>query len=130
VHRRTLLRIAQKLPGRRPGLPRLPHALPIDLARVAQWFHACSDTTRLSILELLAQRDRCAGELQQILDATHSGVSFHLKVLTSSGLVREQRVGRWKYFSLRPETLEHMVAFTQIVMPYRHVGLCPLSCCQ
>ena len=130
VHRRTLLRIAKLLPRNRPGLPHLPHPLPIEMARVAQWFHAASDTTRLAILEFLSQRERCVNELQQVLDAPQSTISFHLKVLRQSGLVGARREGRWKYYSLKGETLEYMIAFTRIVSPGEHAGTCPLSCCQ
>jgi ArsR family transcriptional regulator, arsenate/arsenite/antimonite-responsive transcriptional repressor len=128
--RRTLLRIAKKMPRCRPGLPHLPHALPVEMAHVAQWFHAASDVTRLAILELLAQRDRCVTELREILGAPQSSVSFHLKVLRESGLVRAYRERQWKYYGLRGETLDHMIAFTHIVSPTKHRGTCALSCCQ
>jgi len=130
VQRRTLLRIAKHLPRSRPGLPHLPHPLPIEMARVAQWFHAASDTTRLAILEFLSQRERCVNELQEVLDAPQSTISFHLKVLRQSGLVGERREGRSKYYRLRGETLDFMIAVIQIVSPGKHVGTCPLSCCR
>jgi ArsR family transcriptional regulator len=130
MRRRRLLRIAQKILRNREGLPRGPHPLPIEMARVAQWFHAASDTTRLAILQFLSPRERCVNELQQVLDAPQSSISFHLRVLRESGLVRERREGRWKYYSLRGETLKDMMAFTQVVSPGKHAGTCALSCCQ
>jgi len=90
------------------------------MARVAQWFFAASDITRLYILELLSQRARCVTELHEILDAPQSSVSFHLKVLKASG----------KYYSLEDGTLQHMISFTQIVSPGKHRGTCLWSCCQ
>ena len=128
--RRQLLRVAKKLPRCRPGLPHLPHSLPAEMAHVAQWFFAASDITRLYILELLSQRQRCVTELYHILGAPQSNVSFHLKVLKTSGLISEHRDGRWKYYGLRGDTLEHMIAFTRIVGPGGHEGTCALSCCQ
>lgn len=130
MRRRTLFRIAQKAPGLRPGLPRLPHPLPIDSVRVAQWFHALSDTTRLAILEFLSQRERCVSELQQMLGAPQSSLSFHLKVLQTSGVIQAHRSGRWKYYGIRRETLHFLIAFIQVVMPGKHAGTCALSCCQ
>ncbi|SRR6266566_3335736 len=130
MRRRTLLRIAKYLPRKRPGLPHLPHPLPIEMARVAQWFHAASDTTRLAILEFLSQRERCVSELHEVVGGPQSSISFHLKVLRDSGLVRERRDGRWKFYSLGGETLAEMIAFIQIVSPGKHVGTCPLSCCR
>jgi len=130
MSRRELLEVATKLPRCRPGLPHLPHPLPSEMAHVAQWFFAASDITRLFILELLSQRERCVTELYRILGAPQSSVSFHLKVLKASGLISEHRDGRWKYYGLRGDTLEHMIAFTRIVGPGAHRGTCPLSCCQ
>lgn len=89
-----------------------------------------SDLTRLSILEFLAQRDRCVGELQQITGASQSSISYHLRVLRESGLVREHREGRRKYFGLRADTLEYMARFPQVIGAGKHVGTCPLTCCR
>ena len=127
--RRHLIRVATKLPRCRPGLPHLPHALPVEMAHVAQWFFAASDITRLYILELLSQRERCVTELHEILGAPQSSVSFHLQVLKTAGLVAVHREGRRKFYRLEGETLKHMIAFALIVSPGKHSGTCVLSCC-
>ncbi|PYO88444.1 MAG: transcriptional regulator [Gemmatimonadetes bacterium] len=100
------------------------------MAHVAQWFFAASDITRLYILELLSQRERCVTELHEILGAPQSSVSFHLKVLKAAGLVGVHRDGRRKYYGLEGDTLKHMIAFALIVSPRGHAGTCALSCCQ
>jgi ArsR family transcriptional regulator len=130
MRRSLLLRFTYRWPRERPGLPHLPHALDLQLARVAQWFHAASDTTRLAILEFLSQRDRAAGELTGLLGVPAPRVCFHLKVLTESGLIRRYRDGRRRFYSVRGETLDLMLAFMRTVLPGAHVGTCPLSCCQ
>jgi ArsR family transcriptional regulator len=118
------------MPRIRPGWPIGPHALPVEMAHVNQWFHAISESTRMTILQFLSQRERCVTELQHILDAPQSSVSYHLNVLRESGLVRARREGRWKYFSLRAETLEHMSTFSRVIGPGKHAGTCPLTCCR
>ena len=130
MSRRWLLRVARKMPLIRSGLPAAPHALAVELAHVSQWFHAVSDTTRLQILAFLSQRDRAVTELASLLDAPQSTISYHLKVLRESGLVREWRDGRWKYHGLRGETFQHMIAFTKFVGPGAHEDTCPLVCCR
>jgi len=130
MRRSILLRIAQKWPKQRRGLPHFPHALDLQLARVAQWFHAAADTTRLGILEFLSQRDRSAGELRTLLDVPPSRVSFHANVLIASGLIRRYRVGRQQFYALQGETLEWMVTSVQRVMPGAHRGRCPWLCCR
>lgn len=74
--------------------------------QAALLFHALSDETRLAILDLLRDGERCVCELQDALDAAQSRLSFHLRVLKDAGLVRDRREGRWSYYTLVPETLQ------------------------
>lgn len=129
MHRRALLRITKRLPRSQPR-PQVPHPLPIEMARAAQWFHAVSDTTRLAILEFLAHREGCVNELQRFLDVPQSNISFHVGVLKESGLVREQREGRWRYYSVRRETIDDMIAFTRVITRGMEAGTCAPSCFQ
>lgn len=130
LSRRRWLQAAKRNPRIRPGWPVWPHALPDHMAHIGQWYHAISDLTRLSILEFLSQRERFVTELQQILDVPQSTISYHLKVLRESGLVRAHREGRRKYFGLRVDTLEYMSQFPRVIGPGKHVGICPLTCCR
>jgi ArsR family transcriptional regulator len=81
-----------------------PAAAP-DLAAAAHLFHALSDETRLEVLEMLRGGERCVCDLQDVLGAAQSRLSFHLKVLKEAGLVQDRKEGRWSYYSLVPETL-------------------------
>lgn len=76
-----------------------------DLDRAVELFHALSDSTRLSILEMLRGGELCVCELQDELDAAQSRLSFHLRVLREAGLVEDRREGRWSYYSIVPEAL-------------------------
>jgi ArsR family transcriptional regulator len=51
-----------------------------DLDRSVALFHALSDATRLAIIEMLRDGERCVCELQAGLDAAQSRLSFHLRV--------------------------------------------------
>lgn len=75
----------------------------LDLARAAGLFHALSDETRLAIVEMLRDGERCVCELQDSLDAAQSRLSFHLKVLKAAGLVTDRKEGRWSYYTLVPD---------------------------
>lgn len=77
---------------------------PAHLARAATLFHALSDETRLTVLEMLRGGERCVCDLQAALDIAQSRLSFHLKVLKEAGLVRDRKDGRWSYYALAPET--------------------------
>lgn len=74
-------------------------------AQAVTMFHALSDETRLEILDLLRDGERCVCELQDALDAAQSRLSFHLRVLRDAGLVRDRKEGRWSYYAFVPEAL-------------------------
>jgi ArsR family transcriptional regulator len=71
-----------------------------DRRRTAQLFHALSDETRLTVIEMLQGGERCVCDLQNALDAAQSRLSFHLKVLKDAGLVLDRKEGRWVHYSL------------------------------
>lgn len=77
----------------------------LDLTRAAALFHALSDPTRLAILERLRGGEHCVCDLQDVLDAGQSRLSFHLRVLKDAGLVTDRKEGRWSYYALTPATL-------------------------
>jgi ArsR family transcriptional regulator, arsenate/arsenite/antimonite-responsive transcriptional repressor len=82
-----------------------------DTARIARWFHALSDETRLDIVRRLMRGEHCVCDLQGALEAAQSRLSFHLKTLKTAGLVTDRREGRWVYYQLEPGVLEAMGAF-------------------
>ena len=94
-----------------------------DLVRAAQLFHALSDATRLGILEMLRDGERCVCDLQSDLDAAQSRLSFHLRVLREAGLVTDRKEGRWSYYTIVPEALaeihDQVVALRPSTLPGR-----------
>lgn len=100
-----------------------------DLSRVARWFHALSDETRLRVVGLLAGGERCVCDLQDELDAAQSRLSFHLRALRDAGLVVDRKEGRWNYYSLDPDALEAMRDFLGDARPREHAGGCQGACC-
>lgn len=98
-------------------------------ARVARWFRALADETRVQIVELLSHKERCVCELEQVLGIAQSRLSFHLKVLKEAGLLADRREGRWMYYNLQRDTLDQIAAYTKSVKPGKHAGSCELACC-
>ena len=74
-------------------------------------FHALSDETRLAIVKRLAGGERCVCDLQDLLDAAQSRLSYHLKTLKDAGLVADRKDGRWVHYSLVPGALETLSGF-------------------
>jgi len=86
----------------------MPAATTTSLARPAQLFHALSDETRLAVLDMLRDGERCVCELQEALDAAQSRLSFHLKVLRDAGIVQDRKEGRWSYYRINTAALAEM----------------------
>jgi ArsR family transcriptional regulator, arsenate/arsenite/antimonite-responsive transcriptional repressor len=86
-----------------------------ELEPIAQLFHALADGTRLQIVRMLAGEELCVCDLQDAVGAYQSRLSFHLRRLKDAGLVADRKVGRWVFYSLRPEALVVMRTFLQTV---------------
>ncbi len=104
-------------------------SLPLDTARAAAWFHALSDGTRLEIVRLLGDGERCVCELTDALDAAQSRLSFHLKVLKTAGLVTDRREGRWVYYTLNPEAFDGAAAAVAELRPSESSARPGSACC-
>jgi ArsR family transcriptional regulator len=89
----------------------------LDLDRAVALFHALSDETRLSILEMLRGGERCVCELQDELDAAQSRLSFHLRVLKDAGLVSDRKEGRWSYYTIVPNAVAEVHDLTVSLQP-------------
>lgn len=63
-------------------------------------FKALCDPKRLAILEQLRSGEKCACVLQEPMDLTQSGLSYHMKILCDSGLVVSRQEGKWTYYRL------------------------------
>src|SRR5947209_5195155 len=72
-------------------------------------FEAVAEPTRRGVLDLLAGRQRSAGELVAAFPAlTQPAVSRHLRILRESQLVDVRAVGARRVYSLRPAALAEL----------------------
>jgi ArsR family transcriptional regulator, arsenate/arsenite/antimonite-responsive transcriptional repressor len=101
-----------------------------SLKRHAALFHALSDPRRLRILDLLRSGEQCVCDLQAALDCGQSLLSFHLKTLKEAGLVSMRREGRWGFYQLATETVEHAEqAIAAYRVPVAERRKLPVACC-
>jgi DNA-binding transcriptional ArsR family regulator len=72
-------------------------------------YAAVAEPTRRAVLDLLAGRDRSAGELVAAFPAlTQPAVSRHLRILRESQLVEVRPEGTRRLYSLRPAALAEL----------------------
>jgi DNA-binding transcriptional ArsR family regulator len=76
-----------------------------------QAIEVLADGTRRRIVELLADRDRTAGELAGEFTVSRPAVSRHLRILRQAGLVHSRERGTQRLYSLDPAPLEELDAW-------------------
>ena len=83
----------------------------MDYARI---FKALGDKTRLEIVVMLADGEKCACKLLEALSVTQPTLSHHMKILCDSGVVISRKEGKWIYYKISQEGLrvaeEYLVA--------------------
>ena len=69
--------------------------MPTSYEEKARVFKAFCDPNRLRILELLRGGEKCACVLLEQSDLGQSGLSYHMKILTETGIVIGRPEGKW-----------------------------------
>jgi DNA-binding transcriptional ArsR family regulator len=88
-----------------------------DMCLLAQFFNGFANSTRLSILLLLARRGETkVGELVGELGAPQPRVSDHLRCLAWCGYVKVRREGRNAYYSLADDRVLEMLCLGEAML--------------
>ena len=72
----------------------------------ARVFKAFCDETRLMVLELLQNGEKCACVLLEKVSVRQPTLSHHMKILVESGIVVARKEGKWTYYSISPSGSE------------------------
>jgi ArsR family transcriptional regulator len=75
---------------------------------IASGLSAIAEPSRARVIAYLGQGERCVCDLGTALGLSPALASHHLRVLRSSGLIRERRAGRWVYYALDVTRLEQL----------------------
>jgi len=81
--------------------------------QVATLFKGLSDENRLMILELLLTGETCGCTLIDKLTITQPTMSYHLKHLTESGLVKAFKEGNWKKHHVNMDRIDQLIAYLE-----------------
>ncbi len=69
-------------------------------------FKMFSDSTRLKILNLLFENERCVSDFVEELQMSQSAVSHQLASLKKTHLIKSRKAGKNVYYSLADEHIE------------------------
>ena len=70
------------------------------LESIAELFKGFCDPTRVHILSLLQQRERCVGEIAEAVALSQSAISHQLRMLKQMQLIKFRREGKNILYSL------------------------------
>ena len=86
------------------SLMRLKH---FNIELGAQIFLACSDTSRLRILNLIMTNgEMCITDLEHILEFTQTKTSRHLIYLKNSGILTTRKFNQWVFYQIKDEVFD------------------------
>ncbi|MDQ7055671.1 MAG: metalloregulator ArsR/SmtB family transcription factor [Persephonella sp.] len=72
--------------------------------KLKQIYYALSDEIRLKILKLLSDNgELCVYQLLPVLNISQPNLSFHLRILRDTDLVKSEKRGKWVFYSLDKE---------------------------
>src|SRR5918992_6040546 len=98
-----------------------------EMCLLAKFFNGFANSTRLSILLLLAQRGEMkVGELVRELGAPQPRVSDHLRCLAWCGYVEVRRKGRNAFYSIADDRVLEMLRLGETMLRdnFEHVEAC------
>lgn len=79
----------------------------------ASLMKALGDETRVEIFAMLSAGELCACEMLDKFEITQPTLSYHMKILSESGLVDSRRDGVWMKYSINQDALKTIKQFFQ-----------------
>lgn len=70
---------------------------------------ALADPTRREILNLLKEKSLSAGEISDRFPISFAAISRHLAVLKEADLIRDERDGKYIYYTINASVLEEIM---------------------
>jgi len=74
-------------------------------------FKALGDETRVNVIKILSNENKCACQLLEEFNISQSTLSHHMKILTDSGLVHAKKDGKWVYYRINEEMFADLRLF-------------------
>jgi len=87
-------------------------------------FKALSDETRLKIIDMLSCGELCACDILEEFSISQSTLSYHMKILSESGLVNANRDGAWMRYTLNLEKANKIISFYSTITSEKKNCLC------
>ncbi len=76
-----------------------------------QFMKALGDETRVKILDMLSCGELCACNILEEFHITQPTLSYHMKILSESGLIKSRKDGIWMKYSINKDSLDLLTDF-------------------
>lgn len=87
-------------------------------------YKALCDETRLKIIDMLSCGEMCACEVLEKLSISQSTLSYHMKILIESGLVKGTKDGSWMRYTLNKDEAEDVMNFFSHIFNEKEECIC------
>jgi ArsR family transcriptional regulator len=87
-------------------------------------FKALSDETRLKIIDMLSCGEMCACDILEEFSLSQSTLSYHMKILSESGLINAVRDGAWMRYTLNKEKTDAVLALLTEITSEKEDCIC------
>lgn len=81
----------------------------------AEIFKVLSDSNRLQIIDMLSCGEMCVCKILEKFNITQPTLSYHLKVLSDSGIVTSRKEANWMYYKLNDKKMKEIIEFLQFI---------------
>lgn len=88
----------------------------------ARFLRCIGEPTRLGILMLLVEGEKCVGEIGSVLNKEQSLISHHLRALKECNIVKERQEAQKVYYKLMDVRLASLIIDSEALM--KELSLC------
>jgi len=88
----------------------------------ARFLRCIGEPTRLQLLKLLAEGEKCVGELASILNKEQSLISHHLRAFKECNIVKDRQEAQKVYYKLTNVRLARLIIDSEALM--KELALC------
>ena len=87
--------------------------MPEDNQKIAKIFKALCDENRIAIIKLLQSGEKCACHISDELQLSQSKLSYHMKILCESNIVKCWYEGKWTHYQIDSAGSESAILLLQ-----------------
>lgn len=92
-------------------LPMIDNTPEAEFEKYEAKFKALADAKRLRIMNLLVRNGKvCVCDLAEMMNLPQSKLSYHLKILLEQQLILVETHGKWNYYQLNQQEVNHVLS--------------------